>query len=97
MAVAIYILKDVKDFLTKKNLLQFFLLVVSVVGYNVCKMKINKEKRRYGLQFCFNKDENTSQTAEIINDLYSLNTRSLMSSMTGIFEGKVVFVALPRS
>lgn len=37
-------------------------------------MEVNKEKIRYILQFFFDKGENASQTAEIVNGVYGANT-----------------------
>ncbi|GFW83698.1 histone-lysine N-methyltransferase SETMAR [Trichonephila clavipes] len=37
-------------------------------------MEVNKEKIRYILQFFFDKCENASQVAEIMNDVYGANT-----------------------
>ncbi|GFR33152.1 histone-lysine N-methyltransferase SETMAR [Trichonephila clavata] len=37
-------------------------------------METNKEKIRYFLQFFFDKDENASQVAEIVNEIYGLGT-----------------------
>ncbi|GFV42089.1 histone-lysine N-methyltransferase SETMAR [Trichonephila clavipes] len=37
-------------------------------------MEVNKEKIRYILQFFFDKGENASQAAEIVNDIYSADT-----------------------
>ncbi|GFX67612.1 histone-lysine N-methyltransferase SETMAR [Trichonephila clavipes] len=49
-------------------------LVLSVVIYRVLKMEVNKEKIRYILQFFFDKGENASQAAEIVNGLYGADT-----------------------
>ena len=37
-------------------------------------MEVNKEKNRYILHFFFEKDENASQTAEIVNDVFGPDT-----------------------
>ncbi|GFT40427.1 histone-lysine N-methyltransferase SETMAR [Trichonephila clavipes] len=37
-------------------------------------MEVNKEKIRYILQFFFNKGENASQVAEIVNGVYGADT-----------------------
>ncbi|GFV96476.1 histone-lysine N-methyltransferase SETMAR [Trichonephila clavipes] len=37
-------------------------------------MEVNKEKLRYNLQFFFDKGENTSQAAEIVNGDYGSDT-----------------------
>ncbi|GFX20639.1 histone-lysine N-methyltransferase SETMAR [Trichonephila clavipes] len=37
-------------------------------------MEVNKEKIRYILQFFFDKNENTSQVAEIVNGVYGADT-----------------------
>ncbi|GFV69529.1 histone-lysine N-methyltransferase SETMAR [Trichonephila clavipes] len=38
------------------------------------KMEVNKEKIRYILQFFFDKGENASQAAEIVNGFYGADT-----------------------
>ncbi|GFV94634.1 histone-lysine N-methyltransferase SETMAR [Trichonephila clavipes] len=45
-----------------------------LVSYRVLKVEINKEKIRYILQFFFDKGENVSQAAEIVNGVYGANT-----------------------
>ncbi|KAL9876584.1 histone-lysine N-methyltransferase SETMAR-like isoform 1-T4 [Glossina fuscipes fuscipes] len=58
----------------KKNSFAVFCLVHSVVSYSVLKMEVNKEKIRYILQFFFDKDENASQAAKIVNGVYGSDT-----------------------
>ncbi|GFS59384.1 histone-lysine N-methyltransferase SETMAR [Trichonephila clavipes] len=57
-----------------KNYFAVLSLVHSVVGYRVLKVEVNKKKIRYILQFFLDKCENTSQTAEIANDVYGADT-----------------------
>jgi len=44
------------------------------VSYRVLKTEVNKEKIRYILQFFFDKGENASQAAEIVNGVYGPDT-----------------------
>ncbi|GFW91540.1 histone-lysine N-methyltransferase SETMAR [Trichonephila clavipes] len=48
--------------------------ILEIVSYRVLKIKVNKEKIRFLLQFFFDKDENASQVAEIANHIYGDNT-----------------------
>ncbi|GFU88742.1 histone-lysine N-methyltransferase SETMAR [Trichonephila clavipes] len=59
-------------------------------------MEVNKEKIRYILQFFFDKDENASQVAEIVNGVYGADTVTanylqlwFRRFRSGIFDGKV--------
>ncbi|GFS92960.1 retrovirus-related Pol polyprotein from transposon TNT 1-94 [Trichonephila clavipes] len=45
-----------------------------VVSYRVLKMEVNKEKIWFFLQFFFDKGENASKAAEIVNGVYVANT-----------------------
>ncbi|GFU70665.1 mariner transposase [Trichonephila clavipes] len=45
-------------------------------------MEVNKEKIQYILQFFFDKDENASQSAEIVNGVYGADTRFLPYGQT---------------
>ncbi|GFW01035.1 hypothetical protein TNCV_1762731 [Trichonephila clavipes] len=55
-------------------------------------MEVNKEKTRYILQFFFDKGENASQVAEIVNDVYGAvtvtanNVHRNEEKITGIIE-----------
>ncbi|GFW09786.1 integrase catalytic domain-containing protein [Trichonephila clavipes] len=53
---------------------KFYLKRVVVVSYRVLEMKVNKEKIRYTLQFFYDKGENASQAAEIVNGAYGADT-----------------------
>ncbi|KAL9925456.1 histone-lysine N-methyltransferase SETMAR-like [Glossina fuscipes fuscipes] len=61
-------------FRSKKNSFAVFCLVHSVVSYSVLKMEVNKDKIRYILQFFFDKGENASQAAKIVNGVYGSDT-----------------------
>ncbi|GFX29985.1 hypothetical protein TNCV_2616971 [Trichonephila clavipes] len=54
--------------------IMFFYFVDSVVSYRVLKMEVIKEKIKYILQFFFDKGENASQVAEIVNGVYGADT-----------------------
>ncbi|GFU24504.1 histone-lysine N-methyltransferase SETMAR [Trichonephila clavipes] len=45
-----------------------------VGSYKVLKREVNKEKIRFFLPFFFDKDENASQVAEIVNGVYGADT-----------------------
>ncbi|GFX34761.1 hypothetical protein TNCV_2514771 [Trichonephila clavipes] len=47
---------------------------IVVVNHRVLKMEVNKEKIWYILQLFFDKGENASQVAEIVNGVYSADT-----------------------
>ncbi|GFW69067.1 histone-lysine N-methyltransferase SETMAR [Trichonephila clavipes] len=60
------------------------------------KIEVNKEKIRYILQFFFDKDENASQAAEIVNGVYGANTVTVNYGQfwfrrfrSGIFDVKI--------
>ncbi|GFS83399.1 histone-lysine N-methyltransferase SETMAR [Trichonephila clavipes] len=48
--------------------------MAAVVSSRVLKMKVNKEKIRFFLQFFFDNGENASQVAEIANGVYGADT-----------------------
>ncbi|GFU73124.1 hypothetical protein TNCV_1354151 [Trichonephila clavipes] len=60
--------------LSPLSFLPFVRRLHSVVSYRVLKMEVNKEKIRYILQFFFDKCENASQAAEIVNDVDGADT-----------------------
>ncbi|KAL9876423.1 histone-lysine N-methyltransferase SETMAR-like isoform 1-T3 [Glossina fuscipes fuscipes] len=70
----IFMLVGKVTFRSKKNSSAVFCLVHSVVSYSVLKMEVNKEKIRYILQFFFDKGENASQAAKIVNGVYGSDT-----------------------
>ncbi|KAL9873347.1 histone-lysine N-methyltransferase SETMAR-like isoform 1-T2 [Glossina fuscipes fuscipes] len=70
----IFMLVGKVTFRSKKNSFAVFCLLHSVVSYSVLKMEVNKEKIRYILQFFFDKGENASQTAKIVNGVYGSDT-----------------------
>ncbi|GFW95333.1 histone-lysine N-methyltransferase SETMAR [Trichonephila clavipes] len=62
------------DISQKKNYFAFFCLVYSVVSCRVLKIKVNKEKIQFFLQFFFDKSESARQVAEIANGVDGADT-----------------------
>ncbi|GFY00532.1 hypothetical protein TNCV_2139291 [Trichonephila clavipes] len=82
------------DISHQKNSFAVFCLVHSVVSYRMLKMEVNKEKIRYILQFFFDKGENASQVAEIVNGVHGADTVTANSCNFGFVDSIQAFLML---